>query len=187
MSEEYFNNRILLCDDNRSIHADLLKILKPRELKADSDILRDMESRIFDMEDADLISPPNPYSLDLEIDHAYSGGEAMEKVRCANEEGRPYALVFMDVRMPPGPDGVKTIKDIWELLPQTEVVIVTAYSDYSWNEVVEKLGANDKLLYLRKPVSTITVRQIALNLTHKWNSAAKLRQRLQELESKTER
>lgn len=176
----------MICDDNRSIHDDLIKILKPRELQSAAHQLRDVEHLIFGEEEASEISSPEQFILELEIDHAYSGREALEMVTKADREGRPYALVFMDVRMPPGPDGVKTIKEIWEILPQTEVVIVTAYSDYSWDEIVEKLGANDKLLYLRKPFASITVKQIALNLTHKWNSASRLRNRLHKLETKPE-
>lgn len=176
MEEPGFNNRVLICDDNRSIHDDLLKILKQR-LPASLDEMRAVEDQLFG-DEAYEVSSPNRHTLALEIDHAYSSREAIVKVQQAAADGRPYALVFMDVRMPPGADGVKTIKEIWEILPNTEVVIVTAYSDYSWDEIIDQLGVNDKLLYLRKPFSSITVKQIALNLTQRWNSSARLREAL---------
>ncbi len=176
MEEPGFNNRVLICDDNRSIHEDLLKIFKQR-LPGQADELRAVEDQLFG-EEAHEVSAPNRHALALEIDHAFTGREALAKVQKAAAENRPYAVVFMDVRMPPGPDGVKTIKEIWEILPNTEVVIVTAYSDYSWDEIIDKLGVNDKLLYLRKPFSSITVKQIALNLTQRWNICARMREAL---------
>lgn len=180
-STETFNNRILICDDNKSIHDDLLKILRPSRARTKAGAMRDIESQLFEDDEFEDVATVDSVMLDLEIDSAYSGKEALAMVNHAREQGRPYALVFMDVRMPPGPDGIMTIQQIWEILPSTEVVIVTAYSDYTWDEIVEKLGVNDKLLYLRKPFSSITVKQIALNLTNKWNEVARLRNHLQRL------
>ena len=65
-------------------------------------------------------------------------------VEQAREEGRPYAMAFIDVRMPPGWDGIETICRIWETYPELQVVICTAYSDYSWEEMIRKVGKDRK-------------------------------------------
>src|SRR4029077_15261082 len=89
-------------------------------------------------------------------------------VRRAIDEGRPYAMAFVDVRMPPGWDGIETIAQIWRDYPQLQVVICSAYSDYSWTEITRKLGASDALLILKKPFDNIEVLQLAHALTKKW-------------------
>ncbi|MEX1010725.1 MAG: response regulator [Balneolaceae bacterium] len=86
----------------------------------------------------------------------------------AAAEGAPYSLIFMDVRMPPGMNGVRAIREIWNKLPETEIVICTAYSDYSWGQILEQLGASDRLQFLKKPFDATSIRQMALTMTTKW-------------------
>ena len=176
-----FNNRILICDDNRSIHEDLFKIFQPTSTSQDTGTIRELEAQLFD--DPAEVATPDRVCLDFEIDSAFSGREALRMAQEAHEQGTPYAVIFMDVRMPPGPDGVLTIKEIWKTLPETEVVILTAYSDYSWDEIISTLGINDKLLYLRKPFSSISVKQIALNLVNKWNLGEAMQRKIACLEA----
>ncbi len=90
-------------------------------------------------------------------------------VKKALEEGRPYAMAFVDVRMPPGWDGVETIARIWEVNPELQIVVCTAYSDYSWEEMRSKVGQPDGLLVLKKPFDNIEVQQLAHALTKKWS------------------
>ena len=71
----------------------------------------------------------------FEIDSAYQGQEGLDLIEKSLLENRPYALAFVDVRMPPGWDGVETTCKIWEKYPDLQVVICTAYSDYSWEEM----------------------------------------------------
>ena len=97
-------------------------------------------------------------------------------------EGRPYAMAFVDVRMPPGWDGVETIARIWQVDPEMQIVICTAYSDYSWEEMVKKLGKSDKLVILKKPFDNIEALQLAAALTEKWNLARQARSQLTGLE-----
>ena len=99
-----------------------------------------------------------------------------------NEEGRPYALVFMDVRMPPGIDGIEAIRRIWKRHPSLEIVICTAYSDYSFDAILEKLGSSDHLLFLNKPFDSIAVKQMAHSLTQKWNLHQQARRNVRRLE-----
>lgn len=88
-------------------------------------------------------------------------------VRHAQENRQQYDLIFVDIRMPPGIDGVQTIKGIWAINPDIEIVICSAYSDYGWEDLVQALGGRHNLLILRKPFDPLTVKQIALSQTQK--------------------
>ena len=90
--------------------------------------------------------------------------------RQALAEGRPYAMAFVDMRMPPGWDGLKTIEHLWATDPDVQVVICSAHTDYDWTEVVQRLGHSDKLLVLRKPAEPIEVLQCATALCRKWEN-----------------
>ncbi|WP_324602954.1 response regulator, partial [Legionella drancourtii] len=104
----------------------------------------------------------------FQIDTALQGQEGVKLIKKAFKDGNPYALAFVDIRMPPGWDGIETIKHIWKIDPEIQMVICTAYSDYSWEETVEQLGKKDNLLILKKPFDNISVRQLAYSLTKKW-------------------
>jgi PAS domain S-box-containing protein len=151
------NHRILVVDDNRAIHDDLRKIL------ASNGTDRDLESDEAALFQAEPVAVTN-----FEIDSAYQGEEALEKLREACEAGRPYALAFVDVRMPPGWDGVETITQFRKVDPDLQTVICTAYSDYSWNDIQRRLGHSDNLLILKKPFDNIEVIQLAHALSRKW-------------------
>lgn len=173
-----FNNRILIVDDNRAIHEDFIKIL---DVEEDNDTFDSLAQELFaDYDSNPAISERPTYQLD----HAYQGEEALELVRSAENDEKPYGLVFMDVRMPPGWDGIETIKRIWREFPDIEFVICTAYSDYSWEEILSKVGTTDQLMFLRKPFDVISVKQMALALTKKWSLGAENRAYVQNLEER---
>lgn len=159
------NNRILIVDDNRDIHEDIKSILKPN-IHRDNE-LEALKKEIFDKE---TVSKKH-IDLIYRIDDAYQGEEAIDLVRKAKCEEDPYSLIFMDVRMPPGLDGIKAISKIREIDKDIEIVVTTAYSDYEWEEILDELGYCDKLLFMKKPFDTITIKQVALSLTTKWNLA----------------
>ncbi|MBI3775151.1 MAG: diguanylate cyclase, partial [Gammaproteobacteria bacterium] len=159
------NKRILLVDDNRDIHEDFRKVLCSAA-GVDNGDLDDLELGLFGSADSPIPAPND--HIKYEVDSACQGEEALEKVRAAHAEGRPYAMAFMDVRMPPGWDGIQTIARIWIEFPYTEMVICTAFSDYSWEDIVAKLGSTDRLLFLTKPFDSTSVKQMALTLTKKW-------------------
>lgn len=152
--------RILIIDDNPSIHQDFIKILTTIDANSDFEAL---DSQLFGEKPANGITLPK-----FKIDTASQGQEGVEKIKQALEENYPYALAFVDIRMPPGWDGIETIKHIWELDPNIQIVICTAYSDYTWEETVENLGITDNLLILKKPFDSVTVRQLACALVKKW-------------------
>jgi diguanylate cyclase len=97
-------------------------------------------------------------------------------------DGRPYAMAFVDMRMPPGWDGLKTIERLWATDADVQVVICSAHTDYDWIEVVERLGHSDKLLVLRKPAEPIEVLQCATALCRKWQNDKLVREHVLRLE-----
>jgi len=153
-------HRILVIDDNPSIHKDFQTILVEEE---ESTTLSTLRAEVF----GDSSSRPESKSV-YELDFESQGKEGCEKVKQACSENRPYELAFVDMRMPPGWDGLKTIEHIWEIDPNIQVVICTAYSDYSWGEISERLGKSQNLLILKKPFDSAEVAQLASALTEKW-------------------
>lgn len=177
-----YNTRILIVDDNSSIHEDFRKVLLV-EKNEDHAALDELESEIFGSDDDETSSQTQPEErVTYQVDSAFQGQEALEMVEKATAEGQPYAMIFMDVRMPPGWDGIETISHIWIKHPYTEMVLCTAYSDYTWDDIIEKLGSTDKLLFLRKPFDAVAVQQMALSLTKKWNLGNQARNYVQHLE-----
>ena len=157
------NHRILIIDDNPSIQDDFRKILENRS-KGDT-ALHAKEALLF----GDLQSART--GAGFEIDSANQGEEGLGLIVRARQEGRPYALTFVDVRMPPGIDGVETIERIWPADPNIQVVICSAYSDYSARDILLRLGVSDRLLMLRKPCDAGEILLIATALCEKWNLA----------------
>jgi PAS domain S-box-containing protein len=168
------NNRILLVDDNPAIHEDFRKILLgSSRFKPELDAI---ESVLFD-------TPRVPVNATtFELDSAYQGKEALEKVVQARQDGKPFAVAFVDVRMPPGWDGVETIEQIWKVDPNLQVVICTAYSDYSWEKMTVRLGVSANLVILKKPFDNIEVLQLAHALTKKWHVTEQAHLQLETLE-----
>jgi signal transduction histidine kinase/ActR/RegA family two-component response regulator len=168
------NRRILVIDDNRAIHEDFRKIL-----------CADSGQRLVDSFEATLLGEvePPPSEAQYEIDSAFGGQEGLELVRQAVDDGRPYPVAFVDVRMPPGWDGIETVPQLWRVDPELQVVLCTAFSDYSWNEITRRLDRPDQFLILRKPFDIIEVRQLAGALSEKWRMARSLISRLTDLES----
>jgi signal transduction histidine kinase len=171
------NRRILLVDDMPTIHDDFRKILCPQApAKA---ALEAMRAALF----GDETPKPAAASAAFELDSAYQGQEGLEKVEAALRQGRPYAMAFVDMRMPPGWDGVETIEHLWQADPRLQVVICTAYSDTSWDEIFRRLDARDRLLILKKPFDNIEVRQLAQALTAKWQMTQQAALQIDSLEA----
>jgi len=161
-------------DDNASIHEDFRKIFA---------VYAAEPSPIDHAERALLGGLLKVAALPaFEIDSAFQGHEGLESVRQALTAGRPYALAYVDVRMPPGWDGIETISRIWEVDPTLQIVLCTAFSDYSLEVILEKLGRSDRLVILKKPFDNIEVLQLANALSEKWLLAHELKQRFSNLE-----
>ena len=168
------NHRILVIDDNRAIHDDIRKILIG-DSDGNSDLLSD-EDLLFGS------SAPRVAATKFEIDSAYQGQEGLARVQKKLAEGGSYALAFVDVRMPPGWDGVETVMRLWEVDPNLQIVICTAYSDYSWNDIQTRIGHSDNLLILKKPFDSIEVIQLAHALTRKWMVSQQAKAKFEDLD-----
>ncbi len=169
------NHRILIIDDNPSIHEDFRKILGPADAKLAKELDAD-EAVLF----GDTASASRPWSF--QIDFAFQGQEGLEKVRAAFAKSEPYAVAFVDVRMPPGWDGIETITRIWKEFPDLQIVICTAYSDYSWDEIAKSVGSTDQMLVLKKPFDNVEVLQMAHALAKKWQLTQIARRQVEELD-----
>lgn len=110
----------------------------------------------------------DPLQEGYEVDYATSGEKGLELIRRGTETDEPHALAFIDMYMPQGWDGVETITRFWEISPDLQVVLCTAFTDYSWTQIITRLGKTDQLLILKKPFDKIEVRQLARALTEKW-------------------
>lgn len=172
MTSEEINRRILVVDDNVSIHHDFLKVLHPTK---GSEALE--EARGF------LFGEPGPVwsSDEFRVNCAEQGTTALAFVEAAVKEGKPYAVAFVDMRMPPGWDGLETIERLWAADAALQVVICTAYSDQPWEEIRGRIGRTDKLLILQKPFNSIEVLQLATALCRKWDLAQKVAGQVNEL------
>lgn len=159
------NRRVLVIDDNKGIHADARKIMAPA--KHDFSSLEAYEAGFFG-------GPIEPVvqgiDVDFEVSCAASGDEGVALVKKATEEKRSYAMAFVDMRMPPGIDGVETTRQIWAIDPRIQIVLCTAYSDYTLADIIRELGTTDQLLILRKPFDPIEMALLAISQTEKWNT-----------------
>jgi signal transduction histidine kinase len=175
------NLRILVVDDQESIREDFRKILASAAGPAPA--LSSARAAFFG--GGESAAPASSASFELTL--ASQGEEACELAECAQREGRRFAVAFVDVRMPPGIDGLQTIKRLWKTDPELEVVICTAFSDYSFEQILQELGSSSRLLILKKPFDPIEVRQLAGALTEKWNVARREAARLTELAEANDR
>lgn len=168
------NRRILVIDDNVDIHGDFRKVLGGAPAKADA--LAAAELALLGE------SPSANTSPGFEVDSAYQGQEGAARVQQALNDGSPYAMAFVDMRMPPGWNGLETIARLWAIDPDIQMVICSAYSDHDWNDLVARLNNSDKLLVVKKPFEPIEVLQCAHALTRKWQNERIVRRQVETLE-----
>ncbi len=169
------HTKVLVVDDNRAIHADFAKILTRRPALPELDYLERLALQ-------DVSSTPAMPVTTYEIESAFQGIEALERVQASVRTDQHYALAFVDMRMPPGWDGLQTIEQLWAVDPGLQVVICSAYSNYDWDEVLSRLNRPDKLLVIKKPFEAVEVLQCANALTGKWHSERELHKHLASLE-----
>ncbi|MEY2688457.1 MAG: regulator, domain-like protein [Pseudomonadota bacterium] len=153
--------RILVIDDNPAIHDDFRKVLCPPAPPAPA--LREAAAALFGKAPAPVASPRPAYAIDV----ASRGQDGVALVRSAQDQGQPYALAFVDMRMPNGWTGLETTREIWRVAPQLQVVLCTAFSDYSWDQIRDELPRSDRFLILKKPFDNIEVQQLAAALTER--------------------
>jgi two-component system, NtrC family, sensor kinase len=172
------HQRILVVDDNPAIHEDFRKILCAAMPTAAA--LSQSAAAFFGQSER-MLEPPT-----FQMDSAFQGQEALNRIVEALGENRPYAMAFLDVRMPPGWDGIETALRIWERDPHLQVVLCTAYSDCSWEDLRARLGRSDRLVILKKPFDNVEVLQLAEALTEKWRATKQAALKLGALEQAVE-
>lgn len=166
-------NRILVADDEERIHDFFIEALKDAPEAAGSDEFKELEKQLFNS------APPSQPLLPrqthrYELDLCTSGSDAVDCVIRSVEENKPYSVVFLDVRMPPGPDGIWAAEKIRSLDKDVEVVIVTAFSDIHPSEILKRVPPAHKLLYLQKPCYVLEIRHMAAALSSKWSMEREL-------------
>ncbi len=167
------SNRVLIVDDLEEIHKDFEEVLN----------YRPEESIPYDIVSAFDSNEKNDYFLPkFELLHARSGQEAYNIVKKSLEDGNPIAVIYMDVRMPPGWDGIETTRRIREIDKDVEVVIITAYNEKPLSEIVNNIGLLHKLLYIRKPFAREEIQHITISLVEKWNVEKELAEKNRQLE-----
>ncbi|MDE0298651.1 MAG: sigma 54-interacting transcriptional regulator [Candidatus Poribacteria bacterium] len=172
-----WNNRVLIVDDQEEIHDDFEEILNPSL----SDTSTDELAKSFLSEEDENFLP------EFELFHARSGEEAYEIVKAGVESNRPIAVAHIDVRMPPGIDGIETTRKIRQIEKDIEIVIMTAYTDKSLSEIVRDMELLHKLLYIRKPFAREEIQQITLSLAEKWNVEQELGEKRRQLTHSNQR
>lgn len=162
------NQRILIVDDQEDLRDQLAKLLVSHGSPGKTaQVVQSMRARLMGMDAAPVEKPSSLPEYDIDV--ASQGKDAFEMVKAAVENNAPYAVMFTDMRMPPGWDGMKTAKKIREIDKHIEIVIMTAYADYGQEEISREIGTPEKLLYIKKPFQVEEIYQLALSLTAKWN------------------
>ena len=171
------NRRVLIADDQKEIHDDFAEMLRPRFLETVTD----------DLASAFMVQREESFLPEFELLHVNSGEEAYEVIKAEKEAGRPISVAFVDIRMPPGLDGIETIRRVRKIDRDVEVVIMTAYTDRSLAEIIHDMELLHKVLYIRKPFAREEIQQIALSLVGKWNVERELAARRSQLKDSHQR
>jgi len=168
------NNRVLIVDDDESIHQDFETILKPFLTETSTDEL----AKAFGSEIDEGFLP------EFEFIHARNGKEAFEIVRTSLEEDNPIAVAYIDIKMPPGWDGVETTRKIRKIDPDIEIVIMTAHTEQPLSEIIDGMESLHKLLYLKKPFEGRgeVIQAMTISLIEKWNMEKLLEEKNKQIE-----
>jgi signal transduction histidine kinase len=169
--------RVLVVDDQEAVLADFARLLEPESPTRRSE-LDELEREMGGAATAPTATLPR-----YQVRYHRQGEAAVHEV-AASAADDPFGVAFVDVQMPPGIDGVETVARMWRAQPDLEVVLCTAYADYSWQAILERLDMPGQLVILRKPFDPIEVRQLAACLSEKWRRGRKLAERVLSLETR---
>ena len=135
----------------------------------------DDESAILDLYQR-ILEPthPLPFLPKFEITCCRQGDDAVNSVKRSTEDNAPYAVAFLDLNMPPGPDGQWTAEQIHRLDPLVNIVVVTGYRTSPDSDMENRANISDKLLYLQKPFHPQEIIQFATSLSAKWKAEKQL-------------
>lgn len=176
--------RILIIDDQSQIHETFARIFQYNHRNEHD--LDDFEARFL----MDASAQPETRSATapvFSLTHAYSGEEGVHELQKSVDAEERFSVAFVDMRMPKGMDGLATIKRLWRIDSDLQVVICTAFSDHTWDEIVANLGYSDRLLLLRKPFEHDEARQLALALSEKCRLSIRQQEKLELLKNEVNR
>jgi diguanylate cyclase (GGDEF)-like protein/PAS domain S-box-containing protein len=171
--------RILVADDEQTI-LDLYQAVLSSQKKQQQIVaeMEELETKLFGEKEPDFPT------FSCELVKCQQGPQAVEMVKMALESEQPFAVAFLDVRMPPGPDGIWTAEQIRALDPFIEIVIVTAYADITPKDFAHRIPPAHRLLYLQKPLHAQEIYQFVSALGAKWYTEQALRNIHAELENR---
>ena len=171
----YANTRVLIVDDQPEIHDDFTEMLRPQHVPM---------AEVTEL-GAAFAAPgevePEPILPEFELLHARTGEQACAIIERGQEWEQPVAVAYVDIRMPPGIDGIETIRRVRRIDRDVEIVIMTAYTDRSLAGIVSDMELLHKLLYIRKPFVHEEIQQLTVCLVGKWNVERELAHRQREL------
>jgi len=162
--------RVLIADDEAEVRDAYRQILFEADMSSETAVFHNLRERLFSKppeQPAKNLSPS-----DTAFAPVFCGGAeaAVAAVREALAADDPFAVAFLDMRMPPGPDGVWAAARIRELDPAIEIVVCTAYSDVDPRDIGAMVPPEEKLSYLQKPFHPHEIRQMTISLASKWRS-----------------
>lgn len=174
-------SRILIVDDEAAVRDSYRLILENATARATRSTLEQMRSRLFqrpaDPAHTQPAGAPQSGSsprASFELTYCDGAEQAVANVAEALKLERPFSVAFIDMRMPPGPDGVWAAERIRELDSEIEIVICTAFSDVDPALIRQRVPPEDKLFYLEKPLRPHDIRLIATALTQKWHGGRRI-------------
>ena len=166
--------RVLVVDDEPGIRDAYRQVLAQSDVSQEVEGFRELRSRLFKNTPAKSRAKGRSHSTTFEPVFCDQAPAAVAAVKEALAHNQPFAVVFLDMRMPPGPDGVWAAAHIRELDPAVEIVICTAYSDADPSDIGGLVPPEDKLSYLQKPFHPHEVRQMTIALGSKWRAERRI-------------
>src|ERR1700720_2665035 len=163
--------RVLIADDEAEVRDAYRDILSDTDMSSETAVFHNLRERLFSKAAQDKLARNLSANDTTFIPVFCDGAEAaVAAVRDALGAEKPFAVVFLDMRMPPGPDGVWAAARIRELDPAIEIVMCTAYSDVDPRDIGSMVPPEEKLSYLQKPFHPHEIRQMTISLSSKWRS-----------------
>jgi len=162
--------RVLVVDDEASVREAYRQILNGTAANPQTSARKQLHARLFSTDKTEPPSAALKASAQFDVTFCNGAEAAVEAVRAACREQKPFAVAFLDIRMPPGPDGAWAAEAIRKIDSEVEIVLCTAFSDVDPASIGERVPPADKLFYLQKPFHPYEVRQMAIALGQKWSS-----------------
>jgi predicted signal transduction protein with EAL and GGDEF domain len=163
--------RVLIADDEAEVRDAYRQILSDADMSSETAVFHNLRDRLF-AQNLPQHAARNLSAGETTFIPVFCEGSeaAVAAVRTALAAEEPFAVAFLDMRMPPGPDGVWAAARIRELDPAIEIVMCTAYSDIDPRDIGGMVPPEEKLSYLQKPFHPHEIRQMTISLASKWRS-----------------